>query len=129
MFPFLRRRPSSKDPIMLLSRWFLITLDDGFFYVETSSLREMGGRTSEGVRGLDVLDIDLVSILGFMGVDFSTGVDPSTSISSASTSTSSYLVLGPSPSSLISTFVKASLTLTLMDSITVLVLLLKTLYA
>ena len=60
------------------------------------------------MRGLDVLDIDLVSILGFMGVDSSTGVDPSTSISSASTSTSGTLVLGPSPLSIISTFVKAS---------------------
>ena len=53
---------------MLLSGWFLITLDDGFFDVETSSLCEMGGWTSGGVRGLDVLDIDLVSILGFIGV-------------------------------------------------------------
>ena len=81
------------------------------------------------MRGLDVLDIDLISILGFMGVDSSTGVDPSTFILSASTSTSGSLVLGPSPSLIISTFVKASSILTLMDSITVLVLLLKTLYA
>ena len=42
-FPFLRQTPSSKDPIMLLSGWFLKTLDDGFFDVETSSFREMGG--------------------------------------------------------------------------------------
>ena len=116
MFPFLRRRPSSKDPIMLLYKWFLITLDDGF-NVETSSFHELGGRTSEGVKGLDVLDIDLVSILGFIGVYSSIGVDPSTSISRASTSTSSSLVLGPSPSSIISTFVKTSSILTLMDSI------------
>ena len=68
---------------MLLSGWFLITLDDGFFDVETSSFREMGGWTSRGVKGLDVLDIDLVSILRFMGVDYSSGVDPSTSISRA----------------------------------------------
>ena len=54
--------------MMLLFGWFLITLEDGFFDVETSSLREMGGWTSRGVRGLDVLDIDLVSILGFMGI-------------------------------------------------------------
>ena len=81
------------------------------------------------MKGLDVLDIDLVSILGFMGVYSSNGVDPSTSISSDSTSTPGSLVLGPSPSSIISTFVKALSILTLMDSITVLVLLLKTLYA
>ena len=48
---------------MLLSEWFLITLDDGFFEVDTSSFREIEGWTSEGVRRLDVLDIDLVSIL------------------------------------------------------------------
>ena len=84
---------------------------------------------SGGVRGLDVLDIDLVSILGFMGADSSTSVDPSTSILSASTSTSGSLVLGLPPSSIIFTFVKASSILALMDSITVLVLLLKTLYA
>ena len=78
------------------------------------------------MRGLDVLDIDLVSILGFMGVDSSTGVNPSTSISSASTLTS---ISSASPSLIISTFVKASSILTLMDSITVLVLLLKGLYA
>ena len=39
----LRQRPSSKDPMMLLSKWFLITLDDGFFEVNTSSFREIGG--------------------------------------------------------------------------------------
>ena len=78
MFPFLRQRPSSRDLMMLLFGWFLITLEDGFFDVETSSFREMGGWTSLGVRGLDVLGINLVSILGFMGVDSSSGVDSST---------------------------------------------------
>ena len=74
--------------MMLFSGWFLITLEDGFFDVETSSLREMGGWTFGGVRGLDVLDINLVSILGLMGVDSSSGVGSSPSISKASTSTS-----------------------------------------
>ena len=40
----------------------------------------MGGWISGSVKGLNVIDIDLVSILGFMGVDSSNGVDPSTSI-------------------------------------------------
>ena len=45
------------------------------------------------MRGLDVLDVDLVSILGFMGVDSSSCVNPSTSISRTSTSTVGSLVL------------------------------------
>ena len=36
----------------------------------------MGGWISRGVRRLDVLDIDLVSILEFMGIASSNGVDP-----------------------------------------------------
>ena len=78
------------------------------------------------MRGLDVLDVDLVSILWFMGVDSSSGVDPSTYILKASTLTVGSLVLDLSSSSTISTFAMASSILTLMDSITVLVLLLKT---
>ena len=54
---------------MLLSEWFLTTLDDGFFEVDTSSFQEIGGWTFEGVRGLEDLDSDLISILEFAGVD------------------------------------------------------------
>ena len=67
--------------MMLLSGWFLTTLDDGFFDMDISSFREIGGWTSGGVRGLDVLDIDLVSILEFRGVDSFSGVSLSPSIS------------------------------------------------
>ena len=67
--------------MMLLSGLFLTTLDDGFFDMDTSSFREIEGWTSRGVRGLDVLDIDLVSILEFTGVDSFFGVSPSPSIS------------------------------------------------
>ena len=67
--------------MMLLSGCFLTTLDDGLFDMDTSSLREIGGWTSGGVRRLDVLDIDLVSIHEFTGVDSFFGVSPSPSIS------------------------------------------------
>ena len=67
--------------MMLLSGWFLTTLDDGFFDMDISSFREIGGWTSGGVRGLDVLDIDLVSIHEFTGVDSFFSVSPSPSIS------------------------------------------------
>ena len=50
------------------------------------------------MRGLAILDIDLVSILEFTGVDSFSSVGPSTSISKASTSVVGSLVLGPSPS-------------------------------
>ena len=115
--------------MMLLSGWFLITLDDEFFDVDTSSFQEIGGWTSKGVRGLDVLHIGLVSILEFTEVDSFFGVGLSTLISRALTSTVGYLVLGPSPSLTTSTFVIASSISTLMDSITVFVLLLNTPYA
>ena len=57
--------------MVLLPGWFLITLDDGFFEVDTSG----------GVRGLDVLDIDLVSFFEFTEVDSFSGVGSLTSIS------------------------------------------------
>ena len=66
--------------MMLLSGWFLTTLDDGFFEVDTSSFRKIGGWTSGGIKGLDVLDIDLVSILEFTGVDSFSGASPSPSM-------------------------------------------------
>ena len=58
---------------MLLSGWFLTTLDDGFFEVDTSSFREIGGWTSGGVRGLRDIDDDLVSIQEFTGGDSLSG--------------------------------------------------------
>ena len=72
--------------MLLLSEWFLITLNDGFFEVDTSSFQEIEGWISRGVRGLNVLDIDLVSILEFTGVKSFSGVGFPTSISRASTS-------------------------------------------
>ena len=44
------------------------TLDDGFFEVDTSSFWEIGGWTSGGVRGLEDLDNDHISILEFTWV-------------------------------------------------------------
>ena len=55
----------------------------------------------QGMRGLDVLDVDLDSILRFIGVDSSSGVDPSTFISKTSTLTMGSLVLDLSSSSTI----------------------------
>ena len=82
-----------------------------------------------GVRGLENLNINLVSILEFTGVYSFFGESPSTSTSWASTSTMIYSELSPSPPSSIATFVMASSITTLMDFITIFVLLLKTLYA
>ena len=84
VFPFLRWRLSFRDPMMLLSGWFLTTLDYGFFEVDISSFWEIGGWTSGGVRGLGDLDNDLVSILEFTRIDSLSGECSSTSTSWAS---------------------------------------------
>ena len=81
------------------------------------------------MRGLEDLNDDLISILEFTRVDSLFGERSSTSTSWASFSTIVSLEIVHSPLSLIATFVMSSSMTTLMDSITVFVLLLKTLYA
>ena len=100
-----------------------------FFEVDTSSFREIEWWTSGGVRGLRDLNNDLVSILEFTGVDSLSDEHSSTSTPWASISTIASLELVPSTLSSFAMFVMVSSIITLMDSITIFVLLLKTLYA
>ena len=80
-------------------------------------------------EGLGDLDNDLVSIVKFTGVDSLSSEHSSTSTPWASISMIASLELVPSPLSSFATFVMASSITTLLDSITVFVFLLKTLYA